>query len=98
MCDDYDVPFLGALPLDIRIREQADSGRPTVVADPDGAIAADLPGDRAQGRGVRRAEGRGLLREVPEHRRAEHVIAGATARPAMIKSDSGSAAWRPSTG
>jgi len=39
MCRDYDVPFLGSLPLDIRIREQADSGRPTVVADPDGAVA-----------------------------------------------------------
>ena len=39
MCRDYDVPFLGGLPLDIRIREQADSGRPTVVADPDGKIA-----------------------------------------------------------
>ncbi len=39
MCADYDVPFLGGLPLDIRIREQADSGRPTVVADPDGKIA-----------------------------------------------------------
>ena len=40
MCADYNVPFLGGLPLDIRIREQADSGRPTVVADPDGDIAA----------------------------------------------------------
>ena len=39
MCDDYSVPFLGQLPLDIHIREQADSGRPTVVADPDGPIA-----------------------------------------------------------
>jgi len=39
MCRDYNVPFLGSLPLDIRIRENADSGRPTVVADPDGAIA-----------------------------------------------------------
>jgi len=39
MCAEYDVPFLGGLPLDIRIREQADSGRPTVVADPDGRIA-----------------------------------------------------------
>jgi ATP-binding protein involved in chromosome partitioning len=39
MCNDYKVPFLGSLPLDIRIREQADSGRPTVVADPDGKIA-----------------------------------------------------------
>jgi len=39
MCKDYDVPFLGALPLDIRIREQADSGRPSVIADPDGPVA-----------------------------------------------------------
>jgi ATP-binding protein involved in chromosome partitioning len=40
MCAEYDVPFLGGLPLDIRIREQVDSGRPTVIADPDGPIAA----------------------------------------------------------
>ena len=39
MCSEYGVPFLGSLPLDIRIREQADSGRPTVVADPDGPVA-----------------------------------------------------------
>src|SRR5437667_1739677 len=40
MCKDYKVPFLGALPLDIHIREQVDSGRPTVVSDPDGAVAS----------------------------------------------------------
>jgi ATP-binding protein involved in chromosome partitioning len=40
MCADYQVPFLGGLPLDIKIREQTDTGRPTVVADPDGKIAA----------------------------------------------------------
>ncbi len=39
MCADYNVEFLGGLPLDIRIREHADSGNPTVVADPNGAIA-----------------------------------------------------------
>jgi ATP-binding protein involved in chromosome partitioning len=39
MCADYNVEFLGGLPLDIRIREQADSGNPTVVSDPDGSIA-----------------------------------------------------------
>jgi len=36
---DYGVPFLGGLPLDIRIREQTDSGMPTVVADPQGPLA-----------------------------------------------------------
>ncbi|MEI7843827.1 MAG: iron-sulfur cluster carrier protein ApbC [Gallionellaceae bacterium] len=39
MCADYDTEFLGSLPLDIKIREQADSGTPTVVADPDGTIS-----------------------------------------------------------
>ena len=39
MCSDYKVEFLGGLPLDIRIREQTDSGTPTVVANPDGEIA-----------------------------------------------------------
>jgi len=39
MGKDYDVERLGSLPLDIRIREQADSGMPTVIADPDGRIS-----------------------------------------------------------
>lgn len=37
---EFGVPLLGSLPLDGRIREQTDSGRPTVVAEPDGALAA----------------------------------------------------------
>ena len=40
MCQEYAVDFLGALPLNLSIREQADAGRPTLVADPDGAISA----------------------------------------------------------
>jgi ATP-binding protein involved in chromosome partitioning len=40
MCNDYGADFLGALPLNLSIRQQADAGRPTVVADPDGAISA----------------------------------------------------------
>ncbi len=39
MAAEYGVDYLGALPLAMSIREQADSGRPTVVADPDGEIA-----------------------------------------------------------
>ncbi len=39
MCQDYDTELLGQLPLDAGIREQADSGKPTVVADPDGKVA-----------------------------------------------------------
>jgi ATP-binding protein involved in chromosome partitioning len=40
MAEQYAVPFLGSLPLDIRIREQADSGTPTVAAMPDSDLAA----------------------------------------------------------
>jgi ATP-binding protein involved in chromosome partitioning len=39
MCADYGTELLGQLPLDESIREQADSGKPTVVADPDGKAA-----------------------------------------------------------
>ena len=39
MAAQYEVPFLGSLPLDIRVREDADGGQPTVVKDPDGEVA-----------------------------------------------------------
>ncbi|MBK6294171.1 MAG: iron-sulfur cluster carrier protein ApbC [Rhodoferax sp.] len=39
MAAEYGMDYLGALPLNIEIRLQADSGKPTVVADPDGEIA-----------------------------------------------------------
>nr|WP_203525596.1 iron-sulfur cluster carrier protein ApbC [Crenobacter caeni] len=40
MAADFGVEVLGALPLDIRIREAVDAGTPTLVADPDGELAA----------------------------------------------------------
>ena len=40
MSSEYGVSYLGGLPLNLSIREQADAGRPTVVSDPDGDIAA----------------------------------------------------------
>jgi ATP-binding protein involved in chromosome partitioning len=45
MAQQYGVELLAELPLDIRIREQADGGRPTVVAEPDsklGRVYIDL--------------------------------------------------------
>jgi len=39
MAQDYDVRFLGSVPLDIHIREDADGGKPTVVAEPDSRLA-----------------------------------------------------------
>jgi ATP-binding protein involved in chromosome partitioning len=40
MAADYKMDYLGALPLNMQIRLQADSGKPTVVSDPDSEVAA----------------------------------------------------------
>jgi ATP-binding protein involved in chromosome partitioning len=40
MCKDYGTELLGQLPLDESIREQADSGKPTLVSDPEGRVSA----------------------------------------------------------
>ncbi len=53
----FGVPFLGEVPLDTRIREQSDSGRPVTAVDPDGehakvyrAIAAKVKATLEKGR------------------------------------------------
>jgi ATP-binding protein involved in chromosome partitioning len=40
MAREYQLELLGELPLDVRVREEADGGRPTVVAAPDSERAA----------------------------------------------------------
>jgi len=40
MADEFEITLLGQLPLDLTIREQTDSGNPTVVSAPDSAQAA----------------------------------------------------------
>jgi len=40
LAEEYQMDYLGALPLDMQIRLQADSGKPTVVSDPEGDVAA----------------------------------------------------------
>jgi ATP-binding protein involved in chromosome partitioning len=39
MAQNYQMDYLGALPLNMQIRLQADNGKPTVMADPDGEVA-----------------------------------------------------------
>jgi ATP-binding protein involved in chromosome partitioning len=39
MAESQGIDYLGALPLQLSIREQTDSGCPTVVAEPDGEVA-----------------------------------------------------------
>jgi ATP-binding protein involved in chromosome partitioning len=40
LAEQYKTDYLGALPLNLSIRVQADSGQPSVVSHPDGEIAA----------------------------------------------------------
>ena len=44
MAEEYGLSYLGGIPLDIRIRLDADGGKPTVVADPDGTISGVYKG------------------------------------------------------
>nr|WP_205601038.1 iron-sulfur cluster carrier protein ApbC [Halomonas socia] len=56
----YQTRLLGQLPLTLSIREQSDSGRPTVISDPDSEAAATFRGvARAVAEGVQgqRSEG-----------------------------------------
>ncbi|MFQ5486836.1 MAG: iron-sulfur cluster carrier protein ApbC [Gammaproteobacteria bacterium] len=39
MAEDYGIELLGSLPLELRIRVDADCGNPTVVAEPEGRLA-----------------------------------------------------------
>ncbi|KAA6187424.1 iron-sulfur cluster carrier protein ApbC [Thiohalocapsa marina] len=39
MAEQYGIQLLGALPLDIHIREETDSGKPSVVADPESRVS-----------------------------------------------------------
>ena len=41
MAQQYETDFLGDVPLDRSIRESVDGGRPTLVADPEGAISSN---------------------------------------------------------
>jgi ATP-binding protein involved in chromosome partitioning len=60
---EHGTELLGALPLDVRIREQTDGGRPTVVAEPEGALAREyiLAARRAAAALARRTRDRSAL-------------------------------------
>ncbi len=67
MAAQYGVELLGELPLDIRIREQADGGAPTVVAAPDSAARARLTSTwRAAPRRARAPRARTARRLFPK--------------------------------
>jgi ATP-binding protein involved in chromosome partitioning len=39
MAEEFNVPLLGSMPLDLKIRLQADSGQPSLVAEPDSKVS-----------------------------------------------------------
>ncbi len=64
MSEQFDVPLLGRIPLDARIRAQADGGRPTVAAEPESDLAK-IYRDIARRAAARLAHG-GLEAPFPE--------------------------------
>jgi ATP-binding protein involved in chromosome partitioning len=66
MAQQYGVPLLGSLPLDISIREQGDAGQPVVVAVPDSSAAQAY-----------RAVARALAAELAKRPRVPTPIASA---------------------
>lgn len=63
---EYGVPLLGTLPLERRIREETDGGRPTVVADPDGAAGKRFRAVALRAAGELAASGKDYSRLFPK--------------------------------
>jgi ATP-binding protein involved in chromosome partitioning len=62
----YDLPLLGALPLDKRIREETDNGKPTVAFDPEGALARSFGEVALRAAGQLAATGKDYSRLFPK--------------------------------
>jgi hypothetical protein len=74
MAAEYGMDYLGALPLNMQIRVQADSGKPTVVADPDGEIAGIYKAVARQV-AIKIAPRPRTFQQVPEHQDLQgHLI------------------------
>ena len=73
MCADYHVPFLGSLPLDIAIRQQTDSGVPTVESVAGKRGGGRLSRHRTQSGNCDCGEAKGHAWQVPEYRSAKHL-------------------------
>ena len=66
MAEKHGAPLLGSLPLDIRIREQADGGHPTVVAEPDGPVALAYRDIALRAAGSLATRGKDFARRFPK--------------------------------
>jgi ATP-binding protein involved in chromosome partitioning len=65
MAADYEVELLGAVPLDLRIREQTDSGNPSVIAEPEQAPAGAYRATARRMAAVLAMQGKDYSRRFP---------------------------------
>jgi len=66
MASEFDVELLGELPLDLRIREQTDGGKPSVIAEPDAAPAAAFRATARRMAARLAVQGRDFSRRFPK--------------------------------
>jgi ATP-binding protein involved in chromosome partitioning len=66
MAEDFDIPLLGRLPLDIDIRLALDEGRPTVAAAPDSDVAASYQAFARRTAGELSLRERNLKLDLPQ--------------------------------
>ena len=62
---ELDVPLLGQVPLDGRLREQGDAGEPLVAADPDAPSARAIVEIAERVAATRREQGVGIVKKLP---------------------------------
>jgi ATP-binding protein involved in chromosome partitioning len=62
---ELEVPLLGRIPLDPRLRESADSGEPLVWADPDAEAAVEIVSLAEAIVATQREEGLGIVKPLP---------------------------------
>jgi len=65
MCKDYDTEFLGALPLEMAIREMADNGQADGRRRAGFESRRHLPGDRPAGGGEDRRKAKDMSTKFP---------------------------------
>ena len=71
MAAEYGMDYLGALPLNMQIRVQADNGKPDRGGRPGRRGRRHLQGRGAPGGAGHRGQEQGLLQQVPEHQDLE---------------------------
>ena len=66
LADEYELPLLGALPLDRSIHEHTEQGKPSVAADPDGRLAAAYRAIALRATGALAATGKDYSKLFPK--------------------------------